>query len=110
MLKNLSSNLVIASDIFVAKNFFEKAVGMIGKNFKSFDAYILPSCSSIHTWFMQMAIDLIYLDKNKKVLKTDSEVKPWRMKVGPPGTYFVIELPARHLCGIPTHYNDTLDW
>ena len=39
--------------------------------------WIIP-CESVHTFFMKFAIDLVYLDKNKKVRKVRHAVPPWR--------------------------------
>ena len=40
--------------------------------------WIVP-CESVHTFWMKFPIDLIYLDRNKKVRKLRSSVAAWRM-------------------------------
>jgi len=110
MLRNSTRNITIAENPFIAETFFSRAFGMIGKRFGSFDAFILPRCRSVHTWFMGYALDLIFINAEKSVLRVDQNIKPWRMIVGPASATTVIELPAGHLCGIPIDRNDILAW
>ncbi len=53
----------------------------------------LPRCSSIHTCFMSLTIDIIYLDGSWKVLKTVECMKPWRLSWRP-GASGVVETAA----------------
>lgn len=40
---------------------------------------LIKPCSSIHTFFMDYPIGVLYLDKNGVVLKVVHELKPWRV-------------------------------
>src|SRR5947207_9609066 len=40
--------------------------------------WIVP-CESVHTFFMKFPIDLIYLDKKRKVRKVRNAVPAWRL-------------------------------
>jgi uncharacterized membrane protein (UPF0127 family) len=40
--------------------------------------WIVP-CESVHTFGMKFPIDLVYLDRNKKVKKVRHSVPPWRL-------------------------------
>src|ERR1700687_5137749 len=40
--------------------------------------WIVP-CESVHTFWMKFPIDLVYLDRKKKVKKVRSGVVPWRL-------------------------------
>jgi hypothetical protein len=42
--------------------------------------WIVP-CESVHTFGMRFPIDLVYLDRDKRVKKIRSDVPPWRMSV-----------------------------
>ncbi len=87
-----------------------RARGMIGLNFKDFDALILPHCSSVHTWFMKQPLDLIFVNFTGQMLKMETEAQPWHIFFGPSGSETVIELPPATLCGIPIKMNDVLSW
>lgn len=54
--------------------------------------WIVP-CESVHTFFMKFAIDLVYLDKNKKVRKVRDSVPPWRASACFSANS-ILELPA----------------
>jgi uncharacterized membrane protein (UPF0127 family) len=42
--------------------------------------WIVP-CESVHTFFMKFPIDLLYLDKQKKVRKIRHAVPAWRLSM-----------------------------
>jgi hypothetical protein len=54
--------------------------------------WIVP-CESVHTFFMKFPIDLVYLDKRRRVRKIRSAVPPWRLSLCL-GAHSVLELPA----------------
>ena len=47
--------------------------------------------ASIHTFFMQFPIDILFLDKDKKVIDLRRDVKPWTLNITPkkPAKYIV---------------------
>ena len=54
--------------------------------------WIVP-CESVHTFFMKFPIDLVYLDKRKKVKKVRHAVPAWRMSACLTA-HSILELPA----------------
>ena len=54
--------------------------------------WIVP-CEAIHMFFMRFAIDAVYLDKQKRVVKVVSNLKPWRIS-GSIKAHSVLEVPA----------------
>jgi uncharacterized membrane protein (UPF0127 family) len=54
--------------------------------------WIVP-CPSVHTFFMKFPIDLVYLDKKRKVRKVRHAVPAWRMSACFSADS-VVELPA----------------
>jgi uncharacterized protein len=54
----------------------------------------LDPCGGIHTWGMRYAIDVLFLDREMRVLRVARNVRPWRMVFAPRGTRSVVELPA----------------
>lgn len=66
-------------DLHVAKSFWSRARGLIGRKHLPADQGLwLPKCKSVHTFFMSFAIDLVFLDKQLKVVRTVSGVRPGR--------------------------------
>jgi uncharacterized membrane protein (UPF0127 family) len=54
--------------------------------------WIVPS-GAVHTFFMRFPIDLVYLDRKKRVRKARSRVPAWRIS-GAFWAHSVVELPA----------------
>ncbi len=46
---------------------------------KKHQALWITPCNSIHTFGMQYALDLVYIDKNKQVCGFVENIPPWRM-------------------------------
>ena len=68
--------------------------------------WIVP-CESVHTFFMKFPIDLVYLDKRKKVRKIRPAVPPWRLSLCL-GAHSVLELPAGRVAEIGAEVGDEL--
>jgi uncharacterized membrane protein (UPF0127 family) len=68
--------------------------------------WIVP-CESVHTFFMKFAIDLVYLDGNRKVRKVRNAVAPWRLSACLPA-HSVLELPAGTAAETLTEAGDEL--
>ena len=68
--------------------------------------WIVP-CESVHTFFMKFAIDLVYLDKKRKVRKVRNAVPPWRLSACF-AAHSVLELPAGTAAETGTQVGDEL--
>jgi uncharacterized membrane protein (UPF0127 family) len=61
------------------ESFFENFKGlMLKKAIDPLDCYILET-NGIHTFFMRFPIDVIYLNKNKEVIKKIKKMKPYHL-------------------------------
>ena len=58
------------------------------------DILCFPRCNSIHTFFMKTNIDIIMLDRSKRIVHIFSNVKPWRVILPKKNVYYVLELPS----------------
>lgn len=110
MIRNLTKKTVIASHPRQAVSLRERAFGMIGKDFSSFDGMIFASCNAIHSFFMSFPIDVIFADKEKKVLKKVESFPPWRPYAGAGKAYWTIELPPGTLQKAQVQKGDELDF
>ncbi len=68
--------------------------------------WIIP-CPSVHTFFMKFPIDLVYLDKHRKVRKVRHAVGPWRLSACL-SARSVLELPAGTAARTGTRPGDEL--
>jgi uncharacterized membrane protein (UPF0127 family) len=48
----------------------------------------------MHMFFMRFAIDIVFLDRDGRVLKIDADLKPWRVSSIVIGARNALELPA----------------
>lgn len=70
--------------------------------------WIVP-CESVHTFFMKFPIDLVYLDRDRKVRKVRSAVPAWRLSACL-SAHSILELPAGVILQTGTAVGDTLDF
>jgi uncharacterized protein len=79
----------------VARSFWQRTVGLIGRRHLGDDeAMLFERCSSIHTLFMSIPIDVLFLDKAGRVMHAVPSVGPWRPFVGCRRASSVVELAA----------------
>lgn len=69
--------------------------------------WITP-CESVHTFFMKFAIDLVYLDLDKKVRKVRHAVPAWRLSACL-SAHSILELPAGAAAASATEVGDALE-
>ena len=81
-------------DFRVARSFRDRLVGLMGEEDDRRLRLVIPRCSSIHTWFMRKAIDVVFLDAQGKVVAVHPAVGPWKFLLGPRGARSVVEMPA----------------
>ncbi len=67
-------------NIHIADTFFKRLFGLMWKkNISITDVYIFPNCYRVHTFFMRMPIDILFLNKNNEIICMIEHVKPWRI-------------------------------
>jgi uncharacterized protein len=89
-----SSETVIAAQIELADSAWKRSRGLLGRASLGVDEGMrFEPASSLHMWFMRFAIDVIYVDRDERVVKLVREFKPWRMSWAW-GTRTAYELPV----------------
>jgi uncharacterized protein len=58
------------------------------------DAMLFENCSCIHTFFMRVPIDVVFLDERNVVVRVVKSARPWRPLIGCSGARNVVELAA----------------
>lgn len=96
----MQKEFVLADRVSVADSFFTRFLGLMGKkDLQKGEGLLLKQCSSIHTCFMKFAIDVVYFDKNYKVLYIET-VFPWRVGKIVKGAKNILELPQNSATGL----------
>jgi uncharacterized membrane protein (UPF0127 family) len=68
--------------------------GLLGrKELPSGEGILLRPAGSVHTFFMRFPIDVVFLDRDLRVLSVAQGVAPWKVR-GERGAKAVLELPA----------------
>jgi len=70
-------------------------------------ALMLIPCFAVHTAFMRFAIDLVFIDRDGRIVRTVSRMAPWRIAIAWRARA-VIELPAGRLESCPVQLGDRL--
>ena len=79
----------------VADSFFTRFRGlMLRRALPEGHGLLLAPCSSIQMCFMRFAIDAVYIDRDYRILKVVTHLRPWLGLSWCPGAWGVIELPA----------------
>jgi len=107
---NLTRNTDLATSMEVADTGPKRNKGLLGRQglAPGGGLWIIP-CESIHTFFMQFPIDLVYLDRENRIKKLRSAVGPWRLSA----CFFahsVLELPAGAIRASQTQRGDSLEF
>ena len=106
---NQTKNTVLAEDVFIAKTPLSRIKGSLGRKiFARGQALILDPCNSIHTFFMRFTIDVLFVDKDNKVIGTLDNLTPNRISRIYWHSSRVIELPAGSLSLSKTQLQDQL--
>jgi uncharacterized membrane protein (UPF0127 family) len=91
---NATRGSELAGDVRVARSFWTRLVGLLGRSsLPDGEGLLIEPCSSVHTAFMRFSIDVVYVDKSQRVVKAVRRLRPFRMSAVLRGGHAVIELP-----------------
>jgi uncharacterized membrane protein (UPF0127 family) len=107
---NRTRNTILGTSIQLANSGATRRKGLLGRSGLSpgEGIWIVP-CESVHTFWMKFPIDLVYLDRNKKVKKVKSDVRPWRLSACL-SAHSVLELVPGTISTTQTKPGDTLEF
>ena len=106
---NTARNTILGETIEVASTATQKVRGLLGREcLEDGQGLLFKGCSSLHTFFMNFPIDVVFTDRNGKVLKAAAEVRPFKLVAAPLRAYYAIELPAGAIERSMTREGDTL--
>ena len=107
-MRNESRGTVLGDAITVADNRHERNIGLLKHpGLKQGEGLWIVPCLSVHTFFMKFAIDLVFIDKQRRVRKVRHAVPPWRAS-GCLWAHSVIELPPGSVGATGTQPGDQL--
>src|SRR3989338_4361926 len=95
MIKNLTRRRILAKNARFCRNIFSKTIGLMFSKPKSLififeKEKIIP----LHMLFVFYSIDVLFLDKNKRVVEIKENFGPFRFYTPKNKAKYVIELPS----------------
>jgi uncharacterized membrane protein (UPF0127 family) len=110
VVRNRTRESVLADAAEIADTSAKRRKGLLGREALNpgQGLWIVP-CGAIHTFFMRFPIDVVYLDRKKRVKKIRTGVAPWRLS-GCLIAHSVLELPAGTISRSGTERGDQLDF
>ena len=109
-ISNLTRQVVLAHRVEVADHGAARRKGLLGRDgLPAGEGLWIVPCESVHTFGMKFPIDLVYLDRNKKVKKVRNNVPPWRVSACL-SAYSVVELAAGTILKTQTRPGDNLEF
>jgi uncharacterized membrane protein (UPF0127 family) len=94
LVRNHTRNTVLGDAVELADTSETRRVGLLkhARLEPGSGLWIVP-CESVHTFFMKFPIDLVYLDKQRRVRKVRHAVPAWRLSACLTA-HSILELPA----------------
>jgi uncharacterized membrane protein (UPF0127 family) len=77
--------------VVIAKTFWHKFRGFMFKKNSNY-ALLFKNCKSIHTFFMCFDLDIVYLDKENRVIKVIKQLKPFKVAMYVKNSVSILEL------------------
>jgi len=109
IVRNPARESVLGSAIEVAGTSTSRAKGLLGREqLAAGEGLLFKHCSSLHTFFMRFPIDIIFMDRNCRVLKLSAAVGPFRLVAAPLRAHYALELPAGAISESKTKVGDVL--
>lgn len=104
--RNSARGVELTPGAIVADTAWTRMVGLLGRAGAGDGAWIEP-CAQVHTLFMRAPIDLVFVDRDDRVLHVTPGLRPWRLSRWVRGARAVLELAAGHAG--PTAAGDRLE-
>ena len=77
-LRNEDGN-VVCERCTLARDPYSRMRGLLGRGgLAEGEGLLLQPAGSIHTFFMRLAIDAVFLDAERRIVRIASDVRPWR--------------------------------
>jgi uncharacterized membrane protein (UPF0127 family) len=81
-LVNQRTGAIVATELELAADSQTRNRGLLGRSgIAAESAMIIAPCNAIHTFFMRFTIDIVFVDRQGRVLKLCHSVRPWRLRV-----------------------------
>ena len=92
---NRTLERVVCERIALARTIWSRTRGLLGRPpLSQGEGLLIEPCQSVHMFFMRYAIDVVFLDREYRVVALRPELRPWRVTRYFRDAYAALELPA----------------
>lgn len=109
---NKTRETFVATEAAVADNYFRRLIGLLGKTRRwaklGRGLWIIPS-RGVHSIGMLFPIDLIFLNKEKRVVHMEEHFRPFRISKVSLRATSVLELPLHTIYRTGTQVGDVIE-
>lgn len=110
LIKNANRGSLVATNADIADTSQKRRTGLLKhNNLAAGEGLWIVPCEAVHTFGMNFPIDVLYLSKQKKVLKIRENMKKSRMSICL-RAHSVLELPAGRAAETGTVAGDQLEF
>jgi uncharacterized protein len=110
LLRNNTTGKIVATRIDRLSSFMHRAVGLLARtSLRPDEGVWITSCRAIHTIGMRVAIDVVFVDDDGRVIRAVHDVKPNRIALSCPGARAVVELGSGALREVDLIPGDVLE-
>lgn len=109
IVRNTTKGTELGDNVSLAGTAQTRNKGLLGRDgLDAGEGLWIKPCEAIHMFFMRFAIDAVFIDKQKRVTKVASNLKPWRLSASF-RAHSVVELPAGTAQRTNTERGDQLE-
>jgi len=109
LVRNAETGRVLAWRVRRADGWFERAVGFLPRtSIAPEEGLWFEHCHAVHTIGMRTALDMVFLDKDHRVVKVAANVTPHKLVVTAKNAHTVAEFGPGFIAANPINVGDTL--
>ena len=106
---NVTRQQTLASVLMVADSLLQSLIGLMGRpSLQTGHGLWIVPCQSVHTFWMRFTIDVVFLDKHRRVIHLIEGLRPFRISKHLSRAGSVIELPANAIRKSGTRIGDEI--
>lgn len=110
LIANPRTHQTLADCAVAARSYFSRMKGLLGtEKLETGEGLVIERCNAIHTFFMRMKIDVIFVDRDGQVVRYFAEAPTYRLFWGGWKARAVLELPAGTIRRTGTQLGDLLE-
>ncbi len=108
---NTTRGKVLAQAATRANTLWSRMKGLLGREeLGEGEGLVIDPCNAIHTFFMRFPIDVLFVDRGGRIVRTVERLRPFRVTGIVFAAQCVVELPAGVVEGTATSVGDLVEF